>query len=154
MEKIKKYFNLRNIIILLFIIYMWIFFYTRILNDNNELIVTIPVIIIFSIFLFIQILFFFLYKYIKKKKLEISKIYVILAFCFLPFYLFVFPQSQIPDEIDDYNRSLEISMGYLISEYKGEKLGAGRELPTNIEKVFSNNAKYNDTLNWIKEGAK
>ena len=147
MEKIKKYFNLRNIIILLFIIYMWIFFYTRILNDSNELIVTIPVIIIFSIFLFIQILFFFLYKYIKKKKLEISKIYVILAFCFLPFYLFAFPQAQIPDEFGDYNRSLEISMGYLTSEYKGEKLGAGRELSTNIEKVFSNNAKYKDTLN-------
>ena len=151
MEKIKKCLNLKNIIFIIVVIYMWLFFYTRILNDNNELIITTSTITLFVIFISIQVLFFLIYKNLFKKNVSINKIYLILAFSFLPFYLFAFPQDQIPDEINDYNRSLEISIGHLTSESRGES-GAGRELSTNIDKVFDSNSSYEDTLSVIDVG--
>ena len=151
MEKIKKCLNLKKIIFIIVVIYMWLFFYTRILNDNNELIITTSTITLFVIFISIQVLFFLIYKNLCKKNISINKIYLILAFSFLPFYLFAFPQDQIPDEINDYNRSLEISIGRLTSESRGES-GAGRELSTNIDKVFDSNSSYEDTLSVIDVG--
>ena len=62
MEKIKKCLNLKNIIFIIVVIYMWLFFYTRILNDNNELIITTSTITLFVIFISIQVLFFLIYK--------------------------------------------------------------------------------------------
>ncbi len=146
MKRIVNFFTKENIIYTLFFIYMYIYFFANLLNDNNELIITKSIVIIFVIFLLMQLGAIILIRFLKKKKLPIEKLYLILAFSLLPFYLFAFPQGQIPDERDDYKRSLEISSFHLTSEFKGEKEGVGRELSTNIEKVFDENSTYEEAF--------
>ncbi|MBQ8131394.1 MAG: DUF2142 domain-containing protein [Bacilli bacterium] len=69
-----------------------------------------------------------------KKKVPLHKIYLAVAIVLGAFYIFAFPPGQLPDEQQDYERSLEISEFGLITPMHQKT--AGRKFSKNIDKVY------------------
>ena len=101
------------------------------------------------IVLIVEIISFFLLKHFLPQKKPLEKIYLPIAIILGLLYLFAFPLSQLPDEVPDYLRSLEVANFHLTSEQKKKKVG--REFSTNIKKVFSSE-RYSDI--WETKGLK
>jgi len=100
-------------------------------------------IILAFIVILTEIGMFFLLKKCFKNNLPLHKIYLIFAIILGGFYILGFPPSQLPDDTPDYLRSLEVSQFHITSIQKGKSVG--REMPTNIKKVYKAK-KYNDVI--------
>lgn len=96
--------------------------------------------------IFIHIIIYFLLKEVINKKIKMEKLFLLIAIPLGLTYIFAFPASSLPDDINDYSRALEISEFKLVSEFKDDKVG--REFSTNIGKVYEE-TNYKDVINNI-----
>lgn len=92
----------------------------------------------------IHIIIYFLIKKIISKNVKIEKLFLLIVIPLGLIYIFAFPPASLPDDGNDYLRALEISKFKFVSEQKDDMVG--RELPTNIKKVYSD-ATYKGVIN-------
>lgn len=97
----------------------------------------------FIVLILIEIILFIILKKGAEKKWTLEKIYLILAVFLGCFYIFSFLPGAIPDEKSDFCRTIEITEGNLTSKMT-KSSGAGRELSTNIDKIYKVYNSYQD----------
>lgn len=98
----------------------------------------------------------FAYFNYKKENISIQNKFLMLIIPLGIFYMLALPIGTIPDESNHFYRTYEISEGKLISKWDRKLKSAGNYLPTNIDKVNSNNyreIKQNIKINKSTEKA-
>ncbi len=73
----------------------------------------------------------------------LHKIYLVVAIVLGAFYIFAFPPAQLPDEQEDYARTLELSQFGFITPM--QDLTAGKSFPVNIHTIYESKT-YGDLL--------
>lgn len=98
------------------------------------------------ILIVLEIALFFITRKALKKDWSLEKIYLVFATILGFFYIFSYLPGAIPDEKSDFCRTLEITEGKLTSKITKNR-GAGRELSTNIDKIYKVYDDYQDIEN-------
>lgn len=102
-------------------------------NSNKEKFFYI-IIIFFSIY----IVFFDIYIY-NKKEIKIEQIFICTVPVICIFYILTIPNFKNHDELYHWYKSYEVSLGYLRTEIKGNRLGT--KMPKSIKYVATDNWK-------------
>lgn len=106
---------------------------------------------ILELILFVGI--FLLFESTKFKKMKIEKKFIISYLIIGLLYLFLFPIGSLPDELNHFYRSYEVSKGNLISKKcevgNGYYAGCNTITPE-IEKAVSNGARYRNVSKALK----
>lgn len=95
-----------------------------------------------------QLIIFLVLKRILKKGVKLHNIFLIFALILGISYMIMLPIGGVPDEINHFLRSYEVSTGSLISVKKGDEVG--NYLPSNIEsaiRVDVMDFTYKDIIN-------
>lgn len=88
------------------------------------------------------VLYYIIRKWINNK-IPLHKIYLLVAIVFGVFYIGGFPPSQLPDDINDYSRSLEVANLHQTSVKRGDS--AGRSFSDNITDIYDSE-NYGDVI--------
>ncbi len=88
------------------------------------------------------VLYYIIRKWINNK-VPLHKIYLLVAIVFGVFYIGGFPPSQLPDDINDYSRSLEVANLHQTSVKRGDS--AGRSFSDNITDIYDSE-NYGDVI--------
>ena len=135
-NKLKKNYLYLLEFIVLFVLAIFPIAYNTVVKGLSISLTITSVIIILVIALFF---YFFLSK---KDSFKPEKLFLLIILVVGPFYLFLFPLNQIPDEFSHAGRIYEIAGGNLVSEKISDTV-VGRELDSAIYPVLINNKNYN-----------
>lgn len=131
------------IIYLLFSIFSFLFLIKNFLTANSNFNLSKTFWLFLLILILLEIILFVIMKKSIEKQLPLEKIYLILATILGVFYIFSYLPGAIPDEKSDFCRTIEIAEGHLTSKMT-KNSGAGRELSTNIDKIYKEYKSYHD----------